>query len=242
MNNSGTEKATSANAETPSHVQALVLVVATALGIYLCYRMTAPFVPALTAALALAVLFTPMQRWLEKKLKSPNLSAFISIVLIALIVVVPLVFVGQHLVVQAVNGAELIQTKVSSGGWRQLLEAQPRVAPIIRQIDQQLNLPETVKDLTTWLSTAAGSVLKGSLYQIIGVALTFYLLFFFLRDGRSALKSLGSLMPLSKSEIIQMFNRVHDTIFATIYGTLAVSSVQGFLGGMMFWFLGKSVV
>lgn len=240
MNNSGTEKATSANAETPSHVQALVLVVATALGIYLCYRMTAPFVPALTAALALAVLFTPMQRWLEKKLKSPNLSAFISIVLIALIVVVPLVFVGQHLVVQAVNGAELIQTKVSSGGWRQLLEAQPRVAPIIRQIDQQLNLPETVKDLTTWLSTAAGSVLKGSLYQIIGVALTFYLLFFFLRDGRSALKSLGSLMPLSKSEIIQMFNRVHDTIFATIYGTLAVSSVQGFLGGMMFWFLGLS--
>ena len=240
MNNSGTEKTTSGSSETPSHVQTLVLVVATALGIYLCYRMTAPFMPALTAALALAVLFTPMQRWLGRKLKRPNLAAFISILLIGLIVVVPSVFVGQRLVVEAAKGAELVQTKVSSGEWRHALEAQPRVAPIIRQIDQQLDLPETVKDLTSWFSAAAGLIVKGSIFQIIGVALTFYLLFFFLRDGRSALQSLGSLLPLSKAELSQMFSRVHDTIFATIYGTLAVSSVQGLLGGLMFWLLGLS--
>ncbi|MEO8001252.1 MAG: AI-2E family transporter [Arenimonas sp.] len=240
MNNSDTKKTTAAHAEAPSHVQTLVLVIATGLGIYLCYLMTAPFLPALTAALALAVLFTPMQRWFEKKLKRPNLAAFISIVLIALIVVVPMVFVGQRLVLQAAKGAELVQTKVSSGEWRQLLEAQPRVAPILRKIDQQLNLPETVKDLTTGFSATAGSIVKGSVFQIIGVVLTFYLLFFFLRDGRHALKSLGSLLPLSKDEISQMFSRVHDTVFASIYGTLAVSSVQGFLGGLMFWFLGLS--
>ena len=32
--------------------------------------------------------------------------------------------------------------------------------------------------------------------------------------------------------------RVGDTIYATIYGTLAVSAVQGLLGGLMFWWLG----
>jgi predicted PurR-regulated permease PerM len=36
----------------------------------------------------------------------------------------------------------------------------------------------------------------------------------------------------------RLFGRVEDTVFATVYGTLAVSAVQGLLGGLMFWWLG----
>ena len=36
----------------------------------------------------------------------------------------------------------------------------------------------------------------------------------------------------------RLFGRVGDTIYATIYGTLAVAAVQGLLGGLMFWWLG----
>lgn len=225
---------------TLSHVQTLVLIAATAIGIYLCYRMAAPFLPAIAAALTLAVLFTPMQRWFESKLKRPSLAALISIVLIAAIVLVPTVLVVQPLVKQATKGAELIETKVASGDWRASLQAQPRIASLINTMEQQLDLPGTVKDLTTWLSVKAGSIVKGSVFQILGVCLTFYLLFFFLRDGRAALQSIRSLAPLSRTEMSLVFSRVHDTIFATIYGTLAVSAVQGVLGGLMFWALGLS--
>jgi predicted PurR-regulated permease PerM len=38
----------------------------------------------------------------------------------------------------------------------------------------------------------------------------------------------------------QLFGRVGETIYATIYGTLAVSCLQGLLGGLMFWWLGLS--
>ena len=41
-----------------SHVQTLVRMVATAIGIYLCYRLALPFLAALVWALALAVLFS----------------------------------------------------------------------------------------------------------------------------------------------------------------------------------------
>lgn len=34
-----------------------------------------------------------------------------------------------------------------------------------------------------------------------------------------------------------VLRRVDDTIHATVYGTLAVSSIQGLLGGLMFWWL-----
>ena len=40
------------------------------------------------------------------------------------------------------------------------------------------------------------------------------------------------------AETDRLCGRVGDTIYATIYGTLAVSAVQGLLGGLMFWWLG----
>lgn len=35
-----------------------------------------------------------------------------------------------------------------------------------------------------------------------------------------------------------MFERISGTVHATVYGTLAVSSIQGVLGGLIFWCLG----
>jgi len=221
-----------------NHVQTLVLMGATALGIYLCYRLVAPFLSALAWAMGLAVLFAPFQRWLASKLKHPSLAALLSILMIGLIVVIPATFVGQQLVLQAAKGAELIETKVKSGEWRRVLQAQPRLDPLVKRIESQLDLPGTFSALTKWLSTTAGSIVKGSVFQALGLCLTFYLLFFFLRDQHAALQAIRSLSPLSESEMDGLFKRVGDTIHATVYGTLAVAFVQGLLGGLMFWWLG----
>jgi predicted PurR-regulated permease PerM len=221
-----------------SHVQALVLIVATGIGIYLCYRLALPFLPALVWALALAVLFTPFHRWLESKLKRPSLAAAISVLMVGLIVAVPATFVGQRLVMESAKGAEIIKAKVESGEWRRAIEAQPRLAPLADWIERQFDLPGTVKTFATWLTTTAGSIVKGSVVQVIGFCLTFYLLFYFLRDRRAALQSLRSLSPLSAAQMDRLFGRVTDTIYATVYGTLAVAAVQGLLGGLMFWWLG----
>ena len=220
------------------HVQSLVLMAVTAIGLYLCYRLAKPFLSALVWALALAVLFTPLQRWLESKLKRPSLAAGVSVLVIGLLVVVPATFVGQRLVLQAAKGAELIETKINSGEWRHALETQPRLAPLANSIEQEFDLPGTVKSLATWLSTTAGSIVKGSVLQAIGFCLTFYLLFYCLRDRDAALQSLRPLLPFSEMEMDRLFGRVGDAIYATVYGTLTVACVQGLLGGLMFWWLG----
>ena len=53
-----------------SHMHTMVLITVTVIGVYFCYLMAAPFMPAITAAFALAVLFTPLQAWLERKFKN----------------------------------------------------------------------------------------------------------------------------------------------------------------------------
>ncbi len=222
----------------PSHMRTIVLIAATAIGVYFCYRMAAPFMPAITAAFALAVLFTPLQAWLEHKIKNASLAAILSVFAIAVIVVVPATFVMQKLVIQAASGAAIIQAKVESGEWRRTLAAQPTLAPIAEKIEAELDLPGAVRAFTSWLSTSVASVVKGSLLQVIGLTLTFYLLFFFLRDRQLALDAIRSLSPMRAADMTAMFKRVGDTIYATIYGTLAVAGVQGLLGGLMFWCLG----
>ena len=220
------------------HLRIFVLMVVTAAGLFLCWRMTVPFLPAGAWALTLAVLFTPLQRWLESRLKRPSVAALLAVLVVGLIAVVPAAFVGQKLIVEAEKGAELFETKFSSGEWRHALENRPRLAQLADTIQHHVDLPGIVKSLAARLSSAAGAIVKGSVYQVIGFCLTFYLLFFFLRDRRALLQSLRSLSPLPDEEMDRLYRQVSDTIHATVYGTLAVSLLQGLLGGLMFWWLG----
>jgi len=222
----------------PVHVRALVLMVVTGAGIYLCYLLAAPFFPALAWALALAVLFTPLQRWLEARTRRAGVAAAISIVAIGLIVVVPATFVVERIVGEAVTGAATVKAMVESGEWRRGLEAHPRLAPVGHWIEQQFDLAGTVRIAAAWLTNTATALVRGSILQLIGVVLTFYMLFYFLRDRRPALETIRSLSPLPEADMNRLFRDVFDTVHATIYGTFAVAAVQGILGGLMFWWLG----
>ncbi len=108
----------------------------------------------------------------------------------------------------------------------------------MQRIERQFDLPGTVKSLATWLSASAGALARGSVFQLLDLVLTFYLLFFFLRDCNSALEWLKSDLPLFPNEVDKILSRTTDTIVATIYGLLVVSSLQGLLAGLMFWWLG----
>lgn len=222
----------------PRSGRTLVLVAITAIGVYLCFRLALPFLPALAWALAFAVLFTPLQGWLEAKMRRPSLAATACLLAVALMVVVPAVLIGQQLVEQVAIGAEVIDSEVARGDWRERIRSNPRLAPTLDLIEANINFPDTVKSSAAWLSSTAASLLRGSVIQVVGLALTFYLLFFFLRDREAGLRALRALSPLPDAQTNKLVARVRDTIFATIYGTLAVSSVQGLLGGLMFWALG----
>lgn len=221
-----------------SQVHALVLMAMTAGGLYLCYRMALPFLPALAWALALALLLVPVQRWLERKLRSPGLAAGILVLLAGLMVVFPVMLIGDRMIAEAASGANAVAAAIDSGEWRRDLQAYPLLAPAIDWVERQFDLPDTVNAITSWITGAFASLARESVLQVIGMVLTLYLLFYFLRDRRIILESIESLLPLSGADTARMFGDVDDTVHATVYGTLIVAMVQGTLGGLMFWWLG----
>lgn len=226
------------DAQTRGRVGALVLALAAIAGVVVCILLAAPFLGAITWALTLAIMFAPLHARMEAALKHANLAAMVSVLTLALIVAVPTAFVVERLINEAATGAASVQASVTSGAIQRLLDAHPTIAPIGKWIEQQIDLPAIMASLAAWLSNAGASFARGSAVQVMEVVLTFYLLFYFLRDWRKAKHLLRAWSPLTHVETEQLCSRVIDTVHATIYGTVAVAAVQGTLGGLMFWFLG----
>lgn len=223
---------------TRRQVHTLLLMAVTVVGLYLCYRLAAPFVPVIAGALALAVLFVPLQRRLERRLGSGNLAAGLCVALVVVLVVAPLLLIGSRLLQELARGAQAAQALVESGGWRAAFDRHELLAPVGDWLDRQVDLGGAVAPAASWLTGVGASLLQGSVLHAVAAVLVLYMMFYMLRDRALALSALRSLSPLAEADMGRMFADVADTVHATVYGTLVIAAVQGTLGGLMFWWLG----
>jgi len=99
-------------------VRGIALAGLAVLGIYLCYRLAQPCIPSLVWAAALAIVFNPLHKYVESKVKSANIAAAFSLLLIGLLVVVPATWFAQNLAEQATLVPETIQRQIAAGKWQ----------------------------------------------------------------------------------------------------------------------------
>jgi predicted PurR-regulated permease PerM len=219
-------------------IRAFAVTVATLIGLYICFLLAVPFLAALTGALTVAVLAVPLQRRLERGLRRPSLAAGISTALLALIVVLPLGLLTHQLAGEVGTGAAAVQQQVMNGGLQRNLQALPLVGWIADLFGGQLDVRSIFSTLSGWLTNLGGYMVQGSLSYLITILLTFYFLFYFLRDREDALRQLKIMSPLSDNETDRLLGRASDTIHAMLFGTVITAAVQGALGGLIFWLLG----
>jgi predicted PurR-regulated permease PerM len=200
--------------------------------------MFSPFMAPLAWALALAVLCVPMHRAIEARVRRPNVAALLSVSIVVIAVVLPGLLLANRLLGEAASGIETLRGAVESGEWRRPFDAYPTSARVGRWIEAQFDLPGLVQAAGSWLTSAASAMLRGSLVQLVSLVLTFYLLFYFLRDRLALRRMLRRLTPLPADDMTRLFGDVFDTVHATVYGSLVVATVQGVLGGAIFAVLG----
>jgi predicted PurR-regulated permease PerM len=220
-----------------SRLGLFALATASLMGIALCLLIARPFLGAITWALTLAILFAPFHARVEKGFTHRNVAALLSTTIVAIVVVVPAIFVAERLITEAASGIASLQARVEGGELKNLLDSYPTLAPLGSWIDQHLDLPSMMATVATWLSNTGAMFVRGSLLQAAEVLITFYLLFYFLRDRAAAVTLIKAWLPLAPQDADHMLRRVVDTVHATVYGTLAVATIQGTLGGLMFWAL-----
>lgn len=216
----------------------VVLAAATLVAVYLCYLLVAPFLPALAWALALAVIAHPLHRWLSARIANDTACALVSLALVTCLIIGPAIFVGFTLVGQATGKIQQLQETTGEDGLQAAIERNSRVAPALRWLEEHIDVSREVQRVAAIVAGKFSAAVTGTALMVGQLLFTLFTLFFFFRDHRLALRGVRSLLPLSHAETDDMFARVGDTIYATIYGSLTVALLQGALGGLMFWWLG----
>ncbi|HET8995425.1 MAG TPA: AI-2E family transporter [Acetobacteraceae bacterium] len=221
-----------------SQLRTLVVLAAAAVGFYFCFALARPFLSPLTMGLVLGLLLLPLHRRIERSLPWPSAAAFVSVAVAGVVIIVPGLFVAHQLGREAAIGAGYLEHLLRDTEWRDAAAGYPRIAEVVVWIEQRLNPAGMLADLASWLTSRSTLLLRGSVTQLINGILTFYLLFYVLRDRHQARRLLASISPLSDAETDELIQRFTDTVHATVFGTVVVAGVQGALGGLMFWWLG----
>lgn len=226
---------------TREFVGSLVLLFATALACYLCFLIVQPFLPAITWALALAVIGRPFHRWLAARVRYRWLSAGIVVLSVTLLVAAPVAFITYELLNEATSYVKLVErdpSKAIPGNLNQLAERHPRLEPAIKWIQQNIDVAGETQRLLATSSQRLANFLSGSAWFTVQFLIMLLTLFYFFKDEERSRGAVRNLLPLTASESTELLKQVDDAIHATIFGTLVVALLQGVLGGLMFWWLG----
>jgi predicted PurR-regulated permease PerM len=214
-----------------------VLALLTLVGVYLCYRLTEPFLPALAWAVALAIIADPVHRRVSSRIPRPNWAAAVSTVLVVAIVVVP----GSMVLAQLSREATAAGSRagqVMNGGWREAIAKVPALESTYIRIEPHVDPEQAARRLLAGLTQQAGGVVEGTLAGLLQMLVAVFVLFFVFRDGDHLLREARKFLPVTRDEADYLFTRTSDAVHATVYATVMVGLLQGVTGGLLFWALG----
>jgi predicted PurR-regulated permease PerM len=218
----------------------------TAVALYLCYLLIVPFLKPILLSAVLAILFYSLHSRILRLIRNRNVSAFLSTSLVILFIASATLFLGRAL---ATGLRDIYQSLSNSGDgserlsvylirlFERALELASDYLPISTSDLRTATLSQAERGVAALLNMTAGAL--GSITALLANALiAFFILFFFLRDGRTILRRAAVLLPLNADQARRLFARVKDTLNAIVYGTLTMAALQGALTGVAFWVLG----
>jgi predicted PurR-regulated permease PerM len=219
---------------TRRRTSALALLAATGVAFYLCWKIAQPFAPALAWALALAIIGSGLHRWLLRRLAHPGLCAGLATTVLIVFIATPIAATAPTVATKVKEGWEQMRSVSTQERVQKVLRSSGALAPVA---DIVARYAPSGDELAEQLAPRLPSLATGSLWAGVQLLVSFFALFYLLRDREQALAFLRTLSPLTGPETSRLFQRVADVVRATVLGTLLVAAVQGLLGGLMFWWL-----
>jgi predicted PurR-regulated permease PerM len=123
--------------------------------LFLCWLIVKPFLPAVCWAFGLALIAYPFHQWLCRKVSRHNLTAAISVIVIALVLVAPAVLLTRVVVVEATDVAQ----QFTSESLRSEIKGDQRVRAVVNWpgscVDLQQEAALAARRMAGWISSLA---------------------------------------------------------------------------------------
>jgi predicted PurR-regulated permease PerM len=214
----------------------------------LTFLIFLPYLTALILALVFSVLFRPLHRFVarivSKGRESSSLASIVTLIIIALLIITPLLFVAgkiyveiQDVYVYLTNEAERsriivaldsISDKFSSS----LFGVSPAYS------FESFNVTEYLQQGLEWAFSNLDTLFSGFAKVAVNVFILLFALYYMLRDGRAFKRNLIMFSPLVDSYDERIFDKLENAIHSVIKGSLVVGLIQGILTGIGFYIFG----
>lgn len=220
--------------------------------VYVLYRIFAPYLTVLLCAGVLTLVFFPLFRMVLTRVRGRRTAAaFITCLLILLLIVLPVTFLGFLITQQSIALYQSIQNNpdVLSDATARLRELQSRPAVQWLAAQAQKWFGADRFDLDQYMREAAGvvsrflvdkgpSLLKNVGGMIFSFFMIFISMFFLFRDGPLLMNVVSASSPLPEAYEKEIIRKFQDVSHAIFFGSLLTAVVQGFAACLLFLVLG----
>ena len=214
--------------------------------LYGAFLILEPFLPAITWAVVVAILVYPPYAWLLRALKGrASLAAFIVVLLVTLLVLLPGAELAWFLSQEAIAVVQSVRSLVSDEGlaeWMQQRWVQQlldwwntisfRLAPF--EINWRPLLAQIAQVSSPFVVSHATGIAQNIVVFAFNFIVMLLTLFFLLRDGADLLYRMRLLLPMDQEHQERLFKNIADAVLAVVRGSLVVAMVQGLLAGLAY--------
>ncbi len=223
----------------------IALLVVVGIALFLCWKMLQPFVYVLLWASVLAIVFSPVQRWLARRTGKEGLAAALSLLSVILLFVIPVGLIGVVLAGELSDLAStgpakvqaFIQDPAQGEKLRQVMDFARKYVDVDKLVSAEA-IKGYAQKASSVVVTRTMSVIGGALGILVNLVLVLYTTLFFLKDGRSFVDRVVQVLPLEPQTAAALVARTKEILKASVFGVMAIAVIQGVLGGLIFMVLG----
>ncbi len=217
---------------------------------YEFYRLLSPFLVPIFWAMLIAFLFHPLMIALDRMTRRHSLSAMLVTLFVALVVIIPSLWLASLLANEAQSLYLQIAATVSGGGLKQLQDAtlHSRLAQSLGKVlDRQgikleTELPRVALQAAKYTSDVmvahVSDVARNLASFVIDFGIMLMTLFYLLRDGEQYYDAVRNMTPLHEDDKRAVFESLGSTMSSVMRGLLLTALVQGVMIGLGYIVLG----
>lgn len=203
-----------------------------------------PFFFAVFWAILIASVFSPLYKFINKKIVNPNLCSALTMIGIVICLILPVILLIDLLIMEVIDIYQSFNSHNSNwiGTLSEALKAlsqKPLFAKL--KIDQTFLITksqEAFKILTQYVFNHITEFTQNTILVVIQFAVMLYSLFFFLRDGGKLATTIKENIPVDNKHLDHFIRQFLTTAKASLKLTFIIGSIQGFLGGLIFYITG----
>ena len=203
------------------------------------------FLLTFTVAASVALMLSPVQGALSRRLGGRDgVAASLLVLAVTFVILIPVLLYGALIFQQAVSFLDWLRPHLEAREWdrfwREVVpQRSPRVANWLRQIGWEA--PPLTAGLAR-VSEVANYYVQLLLAGVAAVALdlTIFLmmLFFLLRDGDDLRESLRGISPFTRGQETELLEHLGNTVKAVLQAMIIVPLIQGLVAFFGFWAFG----